>query len=115
MKVATPFLPRAGSPWILATLLLVIGLYLLLGGTQLLLLGGSPYYVVTGLTVTAAAVMLWRARKLGMWLYVAMLAWTVIWALWEAGLDGWGLGARLIAPFVLGLWFLFPHVRRGLV
>lgn len=108
-------LPRAGSPWVLATLLLVIGLSLLLGGVQLLLLGGSAYYAVTGLAVTASALLLWRGRKFGMWLYIAMLAWTVLWTLWEVGFDGWGLAARLIAPFVLGLWFLPPPVRRGLV
>lgn len=114
-KVASRIWPRPGSPWVLAVLLLLIGLYLLLGGVQLLLLGGSFYYAITGLAVTASAVLLWRGRKLGLWLYVAMLAWTFVWALWEVGLDGWGLAPRLIGPFVLGLWFLFPHVRRGLV
>lgn len=106
--------PRARAPWILAILLLVIGLYLLINGVQLALLGGSLYYAVTGLAVTVAAILLWLGRRLGMWLYVAMLAWTLVWALWEVGLDGWGLAPRLIGPFVLGLWFLFPHVRKGL-
>ena len=113
-KFTTQILPRARAPWVLAAVLLVIGLYLFIGGAELLLLGGSAYYVVTGLAVTIAAVLLWRGRKLGMWLYAAMLIWTLLWALWEVGLDGWGLAPRLIAPFVLGLWFLLPHVRRGL-
>jgi len=107
-------LPRASAPWVLAILLLLIGLYLLVNGVELAMLGGSFYYAVTGFAVTVAAILLWQGRKLGMWLYAAMLGWTVLWALWEVGLDGWGLAARLIAPFVLGLWFLLPHVRRGL-
>jgi quinoprotein glucose dehydrogenase len=114
MTLTKRILPRAGSPWILALVLLPIGLYLLVGGAELLMLGGSAYYVLTGLAVTAVAVLLWRGRKLGMWLYAAMLGWTLVWALWEVGFDGWGLAPRLIAPFVLGLWFLLPHVRRGL-
>ena len=106
--------PARKAPWIFAILLLLIGLYLLVGGVELLLLGGSAYYVPTGLAVMLSAILLWRGRRLGMWLYLAMLGWTLLWALWEVGLDGWGLAARLLAPCVLGLWFLLPHVRRGL-
>jgi len=93
----------------------MIGLYLVLGGVELASLGGSPYYLVTGLAVTASGALLWQKRRLGMWLYAAMIVWTVLWSLWEVGLNGWGLAARLIAPCVLGLWFLMPHVRRELV
>lgn len=106
--------PRAGAPWLLAILLVLIGLYLLIGGIELVSLGGSFYYAVTGLAVVIAGLLLWQGRRLGMWIYAAMLVWTVIWSLWEVGFDGWGLAARLIAPFVLGLWFLLPRVRRGL-
>ncbi len=105
--------PRAKAPWILAVLLVLIGLYLFVNGVELAVLGGSLYYALTGFAVAVAGVLLWLGMRLGMWIYVAMLAWTVLWALWEVGLDGWGLAARLIAPFVLGLWFLLPHVRRG--
>ncbi len=107
-------LPRAKAPWILAVLLVLIGLYLFLNGLELAVLGGSLYYALTGFAVTTAGVLLWLGMRLGMWLYAAMLAWTVVWALWEVGFDGWGLAARLTAPFVLGLWFLLPQVRRGL-
>lgn len=107
--------PQAKAPWILAILLVLIGLYLFVNGVELAVLGGSLYYALTGFAVAVAGVLLWLGMRLGMWIYVAMLAWTVLWALWEVGFDGWGLAARLIAPFVLGLWFLLPHVRRGLV
>lgn len=108
-------LPKAGAPWVLASILILIGIYLLTGGLELITLGGSPYYVICGASVLAAGLLLWRARRLGMWLYGAMIAGAILWALWEVGLDGWGLAARLIGPCVLGLWFLLPHVRRGLV
>jgi glucose dehydrogenase len=108
-------LPRAGAPWILAILLVLIGLYLLVGGTELILIGGSAYYAITGITVLASGLLLWRGRRLGLWLYAAMILGTILWALWEVGLDGWGLAARLIAPCVLGLWLLLPHLRRKLI
>ena len=41
-----------------------------------------------------------------------LLAVTLVWALWEAGLDFWPLVARLVAPAVLGLVLLLPFVRR---
>jgi glucose dehydrogenase len=107
-------LPRTRAPWVLAIVVGVIGLILLAGGAQLALLGGSLYYFITGLALATAAVLLWRGRKWGLWLYAAMLGWTVIWALWEVGFDGWALAPRLIGPFVIGLWFLLPHVRKGL-
>lgn len=107
-------LPRTHAPWVLAIVVGAIGLCLLAGGAQLALLGGSLYYLITGLALVAAAIFLWRGRKWGMWLYFAMLVWTLLWGLWEVGVDGWGLAARLIAPAVLALWFAFPHVRRGL-
>lgn len=107
-------LPRTRAPWVLAIVVGAIGLILLAGGAQLALLGGSLYYFITGLALGAAAVLLWRGRKWGMWIYAAMLGWTVVWALWEVGFDGWALAPRLIGPLVIGLWFLFPHVRKGL-
>lgn len=107
-------LPRTGAPWVLAIVLIAIGVYLFVGGVELAWLGGSLYYVFTGLAVTIAGTLLWNGNRWGMWLYTAMLAWTAVWALWEVGLDGWGLASRLLAPLVLGLWFLVPRVRRGL-
>ncbi len=99
---------------LLAALLLAIGLVLGAGGVQLLLLGGSAYYVVTGTAVSFSGLLLWRGSRWGMWLYGAMLAWTVVWSLSEVGLDGWALAPRLLGPLILGFYFLIPRVRRGL-
>lgn len=92
----------------------LIALGLLAGGVQLVLLGGSPYYLLAGLTVAAVAVLLWRGDARGAWLYGAMLVATLVWALWEAGLDGWALIPRLLAPAMFGLWLVTPWGRRAL-
>jgi quinoprotein glucose dehydrogenase len=97
-----------------ALILLVIGLILITGGGELLWLGGSPFYLLDGLVVTASAVLVWRGDRRGMWLYAGFYVVTVAWALWEAGLDGWALNARLLAPAILGLGFLLPAVNKGL-
>ncbi len=106
--------PARSSPWIFAIVLLLLGIVLAGGGIQLLLLGGSHYYVLTGVALIASAALLWSGRRAGMWLYVLILAYTLIWSLVEVGLDGWSLASRLGLLVVLGLYFLLPHTRRGL-
>jgi quinoprotein glucose dehydrogenase len=101
-------------PRVFGAVLGLIGLCLLIGGIELAGLGGSPYYAFAGLAVVASGVLLWRGRRAGMWLYSAMLAGTFVWSLWEVGLNGWGLAARLVAPCVLGLLFLLPPMRARL-
>lgn len=101
-------------PRMYATLLFLVGLALAIGGVKLATLGGSLYYVVAGALVAVSAILLWLGRQLGVWIYLAMLVGTLIWALWEVGLDGWALMPRLLIWIVLGSWLLTPWARRGL-
>jgi quinoprotein glucose dehydrogenase len=106
--------PVGAAPWIFAILLFLLGAVLGGGGIELAVLGGSVYYVVTGIALIVAAVLLWRGRRAGMWLYLGVVAYTLLWSLWEIGLDGWALASRLGLFVLLGLYFLLPHARRGL-
>ena len=94
--------------------LLVVGGLLAAGGAQLLTLGGSPYYLPAGLAAAVAGLLVifgrWRSGSL---VYLALMAVTVAWAIWEAGLDGWALAPRVISPAVLGLPFLIVALFRG--
>jgi quinate dehydrogenase (quinone) len=76
---------------------------LLVGGFQLLVLGGSAYYVCAGILLFAAGVLITSLRNTGVWVYFGLVGVTVIWSLWEVGLDFWGLFARLFAPALLAL------------
>lgn len=112
---------RAPHPsWVLrgyAVLLALIGLVLFALGAQLISLDGSFYYVLAGIAVVVAAVLLWRGDWRGGLVYMAMLAGTMCWALYEVGLDGWALVPRLVAPVVLGLpllgWLIVRRCRRN--
>jgi quinoprotein glucose dehydrogenase len=93
---------------------MLLGAVLTTGGVWLAVLGGSLYYAVAGAAIVISAVLLWRGRAAGAWLYLVMLLGTVGWSLWEVGLDGWQLLPRLLLFMLLGLWLLTPWARRGL-
>lgn len=92
--------------------LALVALLLLVGGAWLLALGGSAYYVVAGALVAATAWLLRTRLAAAMVTYAVFFAGTLIWALWEAGLDWWPLAARLGVPFLFGLLLWLPWVNR---
>jgi quinoprotein glucose dehydrogenase len=94
--------------------MLLYGAGLAVPGGILLSLGGSPFYLIAGLTAIGCAFLLWRGDARAPLLYALLLSGTLIWALWESGLDGWALVPRLGLPILLGLWLLTPSVHRGL-
>ncbi|MDS1141851.1 membrane-bound PQQ-dependent dehydrogenase, glucose/quinate/shikimate family [Pusillimonas sp. SM2304] len=92
-----------------------LGLALAAGGGWLIALGGSWYYLIAGLVLIAVAVLLIRRRSEALWLYALLIAVTLAWAVWEAGLSWWPLAARADLLFLLGLFLLTPWVTRPLV
>jgi len=98
--------------WVLIAILAVVGVTLFAGGAILIAAGGSPYYVAAGLAVLAAAIALVRRSGTAVVIYAGLLMATLLWSLWEAGLDGWALAPRLLGPAFVGILFLTPPVRR---
>lgn len=86
----------------------LLGAVLLLGGYKLLVVGGSPWYAGAGAALLACAALLWSGHRWGAWLYGLLMAVTVVWALGEAGLNGWALFPRLALLALLGAWLLTP-------
>lgn len=86
---------------LLGLLISLIGAILVFGGAQLAALGGSWYYLIVGLLLIASGVLLVLRDVRGAWIYGGAFLFTLVWALWEKGLDGWALVPRLIGPLVL--------------
>lgn len=101
-------------PRIFATLLLIIAAAIGALGTQLLLLGGSWYYVLCAIALVTSALLLWRGDKRGAHLYGLLFAATITWSLAEVGFDWWALAPRLAMFATLGLWLLVPRTRKRL-
>jgi quinoprotein glucose dehydrogenase len=81
--------------------LVVVGLILAIGGVWLVSLGGSLYYLVAGLLLIGSGIAFCLGRPLGFYLYAAAFIFTLLWAFWEVGLNGWALVPRLVGPLVL--------------
>lgn len=97
---------------LVAILLGLSGLYLLGAGAWLVSLGGSWYYLLAGIALLVDAWLLWRVRPAAFWLFALVLACTLVWALWESGIDWWPLAARIDVLFILGVLMLLPPTAR---
>lgn len=98
----------------LAVVLALLGLPILVGGVWLITLGGSWYYALAGLGLLLTAWFFFRHSMTAVWIYLLTFVGTLIWALWERGLDGWAQVPRLVAPsIVLVLVLLAIPALRG--
>jgi len=94
-------------------LLALLGLPLTIGGGWLLSLGGSPFYLFSGLVVLAVAVGMLARKRWATPLYAVWLLVLLAWSLWEAGLYWWPLATRLGLPVIIGVLMAVPAARRG--
>ncbi|WP_332304053.1 glucose/quinate/shikimate family membrane-bound PQQ-dependent dehydrogenase [Rhizobium sp. GR12] len=97
-----------------AVLLSLIGLALFGFGSQLVMLGGSLYYVLSGLAFLLTAILLFKRNRAALHVYALFIVATLAWAVWEVGFDWWQLGPRGGIIILIGLWLLVPWVRKPL-
>ncbi|NHN36550.1 membrane-bound PQQ-dependent dehydrogenase, glucose/quinate/shikimate family [Pseudomaricurvus alcaniphilus] len=98
--------------WVYPSVFMISGLYLLVGGYQLITLGGSWWYGISGILLIVSGGLLAAGHRFGSWLYGLFLAYTIIWALSEVSLNLWALMPRLTLWLVLGLWLLTPWLQQ---
>src|ERR1700733_11129836 len=104
MRSQSNSLGPAGVISLLFTVL--TALYLLIGGAWLLAVGGSAYYVVTGVVLLGVAWLLWRRSPVALVFYAIVLVGTAVWALLESGPDFWALAPRSGVLVIFGVWLL---------
>lgn len=92
---------RNAGVLILGWVCVLFGLVILAGGVWLIVLGGSWYYALAGIGLTATGLLLNWHRMGAVWIYVLTWVGTVIWAWWEVGDDWWAQVPRLVAPTVI--------------
>lgn len=87
--------------WLLAGLLIIIGLAIGIPGIKLLSLGGSAYFLVMGVAMLISALLIIKNRTSGIVLYALAFIASAIWAVSDAGWDFWPLFSRLFTSGVL--------------
>lgn len=97
---------------VIAAVLALSAALLIVGGIWLLAVGGSAYYLVAGAFIGTTAWLVGSRASAAIATYAVFFAGTLVWALWESGLDWWPLAARLGVPFLLGVVLLVPWVNR---
>jgi quinate dehydrogenase (quinone) len=110
---------KPGGGWLLilfGVILAIIGLPMIYGGIRLIGLGGSWYYALAGVGLVVSGILYALRRKTGFWIFTLVFAGTVVWALWEAGLEFWPQVPRLVAPAVIAVFAflllpLFPSYK----
>jgi quinoprotein glucose dehydrogenase len=90
----------------------LVGIALALPGAKLLSLGGSSFYLLAGAALLIAGYLLWRGSRIGVWLVLLTLVVNLIWAVGEAGFNGWPLLTRTWLFMMLALAVLIRWRRR---
>lgn len=95
-------------------LLFLTGIILVVPGYKLLTLHGSAWYVLAGAVWAIAGILVFLRRASGLYLYTLSFIATLVWSLWESGLDGWALVPRLDLPLVYLIFavLLMPKYHR---
>ncbi len=115
--MATGNAPR-GFPrvlqWLLAGLMLIIGLAIGILGAKLASVGGTFYFAIMGLVMVIAAVLIFRSRRGGIILYAIAFIASIVWAISDAGWTYWPLFSRLFALGVLAFLaaLVWPFLSR---
>ncbi|MBS1052680.1 glycerol dehydrogenase [Gluconobacter kondonii] len=99
---------------VLGVVIVLVGLFFVIGGAQLAMLGGSVYYLICGVVLVASGVFMVLGRTLGAFLYLGALAYTWVWSLWEVGFSPIDLMPRAMGPTLLGIFvaLTIPVLRR---
>ena len=101
------------SPRIFPIFLFVFATPLILGGVQLVTLGGSFYYLLAGILIVASAKRIWVSDPLASKIYGGLMIATVAWSFMESGTNLWALAPRILPLAAIGLWFLLPWYRNA--
>ena len=99
--------------WVFVAFLAAVCTYLTARGVELIQLGGSWYYTICGLAMGVVAVLLIMRKALAAFLWTAIVAVTLVWSIYEAGIEVFALLARLGAFIIVGIWFLTPWYRNS--
>ncbi|WP_018896656.1 glucose/quinate/shikimate family membrane-bound PQQ-dependent dehydrogenase [Rhizobium sp. 2MFCol3.1] len=106
-----------GRLWLvlLGAIISLAGLFFAVGGGKLVSLGGSWYFLLAGIGLVIAGLLIIRRKPVGALLFGLVFVLSAIWAIWDAGFEFWPLISRLLAIAVgsIVVALSFPLLRRS--
>lgn len=117
METSKGTLSAIAKTWlfVLGAVLALAGLFFAVAGGKLVMLGGSWYFLLAGIAIVIAGALVILRKPAGALLFGLVTIATVVWAIWDAGLDFWPLISRLLA-FGVGATVIalsFPLLRKA--
>jgi quinate dehydrogenase (quinone) len=99
---------------LLGLVLLATGLFFAIGGGKLVALGGSWYFLIAGIVTVLSAIQFFRRKSSAVVLFLLMFVGTLIWSLFDAGIEFWPLVSRLMVPtgLMIVAFLLWPALRK---
>ncbi|MGC4007839.1 MAG: glucose/quinate/shikimate family membrane-bound PQQ-dependent dehydrogenase [Pseudomonas sp.] len=99
----------------LGVIIALLGLTLAAGGSRLVSLGGSWYFLIGGLGMAVSGLLIALRKPAGAWLFAAFLVATAIWAVADSGLVFWPLFSRLFMFSAIGVAvaLVYPLLARS--
>lgn len=99
--------------WLLAGLMAIIGLAVGGLGFKLATVGGTWYFLIMGVAMVVAAILIFTNRTSGIVLYAIAFIASLFWAVSDAGWDFWPLFSRLFTFAVLAFLcaLVWPFLR----
>ncbi|WP_392551258.1 membrane-bound PQQ-dependent dehydrogenase, glucose/quinate/shikimate family [Orbus wheelerorum] len=98
--------------YLVAIILLLSSLFLVINGIRLIIVGGSWYFALMGLTMLFCSIALFKYRPIGAIVYGIAYVITIIWALIEVGWQFWPLFSRLavLGGFAILVALIYPSL-----
>lgn len=98
-----------------ALVLALTAIFFIIGGVKLIALGGSWYFLISGLIFGISSIALFRQKSSSIQYLIIAFIYTVLWSLYDAGLEFWPLESRLMFPAGITLIGLvtWPALRRS--
>lgn len=115
MSESNPSKARMMTVIALGIIILLAGIFMFVGGSYLITLGGSWYFALAGLGMTLAGLQLVLRRASGAVVFLLVFLASLVWSVWDVGLAFWPLFSRLVALAVLALlvFLAIPWLRNG--
>ncbi|CAG8863669.1 Quinate/shikimate dehydrogenase (quinone) [Pseudomonas fluorescens] len=99
----------------LGVIIALLGLALAAGGIKLAGLGGSWYFLIGGVVMALAGILIALRKTAGAWLFAAFLVGTAVWAVADVGLVFWPLFSRIFMFGAIGMVvaLVYPLLSRA--